>query len=392
MKGVAMSRSRGMTLTLAAAVATLVGLVGLRAFAQANAPSMPPVNDLPNPYQTIANYFKMPEGRTWGSTCAVDIDKDGTSLWVAERCGANSCLDATTRQMSNLDPILHFDGSGKLIKSFGAGMIIFAHGIFVDRDDNVWVSDGNDNAPPAPRGGAGTAAAAAGGAPASGGAAVPALLGPRPGATKGHQLFKFSPDGKLLMTLGKPGGAADPDYFYQPNDVLVAPNGDIFVSEIHSGGGSVLKFDKSGKFIKKWGKLGSGPGDFDIPHALAMDSQGRLFVGDRNNNRIQIFDQDGNFLDQWRQFSRPSGIFIDKQDNIYVADSESGSVSLNHNGWRRGIRIGSAKDGKVVAFIPDPETRDRPEFTGTSAAEGVAIDSRATSTARKLDRRRSRNT
>ena len=131
-----------------------------------------------------------------------------------------------------------------------------------------------------------------------------------------------------------------------------------------------MKFARDGKFIKTWGKKGSGPGEIDIPHALAMDSRGRLFVGDRNNNRIQIFDQDGNFLDQWTQFSRPSGIFIDHNDMIYVADSESESVAKNHDGWKRGIRIGSARDGSVTALIPDPVERT----TGTSAAEGVAVD------------------
>jgi sugar lactone lactonase YvrE len=313
-----------------------------------------PTNSLPSPYQTVKDWAKFPDGRMWGSTSAVEIDKDGKSIWVAERCGANSCLDRATGQMSPLPPILKFDPSGKLVKSFGEGMLIFAHGIFVDRDGNVWVTDGQDNAPQ----------------PAGGGA-------PAAGATKGHQVYKFSPDGKLLMTLGKPGGAAAPDYFYQPNDVLAAPNGDIFVSEGHGGenkNNRILKFSKDGKLIKTWGKFGTGPGEFDLPHALAMDSKGRLFVGDRNNNRIQIFDQDGKFLAEWKQFSRPSGLYIDKNDTLYVADSESGSVSRNHDGWKRGIRIGSAKDGKLIAFIPDPETRVRPEFTGTSAAEGVAAD------------------
>ena len=321
-----------------------------------------PTNSLPTPYQTIKDWAKLTEGRMWGSTSAVEIDKDGKSIWVAERCGQNSCLDRATNQMSPFPPILKFDPSGKLVKSFGEGMLIFPHGIFVDREGNVWVTDGQDNAPQAARG---EAAAPRGAGP----------IGPRPGATKGNQVYKFSPDGKLLMTLGKAGGAAEPDYFYQPDDVLVAPNGDIFVSEGHGAGNNrIFKFSKDGKLIKTWGKLGTGPGEFDQPHALAMDSRGRLFVGDRNNNRIQIFDQDGKFLAEWKQFSRPSGVYIDKNDVIYVADSESESVSRNHDGWKRGIRIGSAKDGKVTAFIPDPETRKRPEFTGTSAAEGVAAD------------------
>ena len=364
-----MSSARVLKLAIAMVGVLLIAASDVRLSGQM---ASQPTNDAPNPYQSIENYFKLPEGRTWGSTSAVEIDKDGRSIWIAERCGQNSCLDRASGQMSPLDPILHFDASGKLIKSFGAGMLIFPHGIFVDRDGNVWVTDGQDNAPLPQRGAGGAGGRGAAAARGSG------PIGPREGATKGNQVYKFSPDGKLLLTLGKPGGAAASDYFYQPNDVLVAPNGDIFVAEGHGAGNNrILKFDKTGKFLKEWGKLGTGPGEFDQPHALAMDSKGRLFVGDRNNNRVQIFDQNGTFIEEWAQYSRPSGLYIDKQDNLYVADSESESVSQNHNGWKRGIRVGRIKDGKngkVVAFIPDPETRSRPDFTGTSAAEGVAVD------------------
>ena len=132
----------------------------------------------------------------------------------------------------------------------------------------------------------------------------------------------------------------------------------------------VLKFDRTGKFITSFGKWGSADGDFDQPHALAFDSKGLLYVGDRNNNRVQVFDQNGKFIEAMYQFSRPSGIYIDRNDNLYVADSESKSVSRNHQDWLRGIRIGSLKDKKVTAFIPDP----RPDATGTSAAEGIVVD------------------
>jgi sugar lactone lactonase YvrE len=313
-----------------------------------------PTNSSPNPYRTVENWAKLPEGRTWGSTSAVYPDLDGKSIWVAERCGANTCIDSP-----NVDVVLKFDESGKLVKSFGAGLMIFPHGIFVDKDGNIWVTDGQDNLPRAARG------AAAATPPA----AAPAKI-------IGHQVFKFSPEGKVLMTLGRPGGnqpgaAAQPDSFYQPNAVLVVPNGDIFVSEGHGGANSrLIKFNKDGKFIKEIGKKGTAHGEFDQPHALAMDSRGRLFVGDRANNRIQILDQDGNFLEEWFQFSRPSGIFIDKQQNIYVADSESGSVSRTRTDWKRGIRIGKLSDGVVTAFIPD--TAENPP--STSGAEGIAVD------------------
>jgi DNA-binding beta-propeller fold protein YncE len=317
---------------------------------------MQPTNTLPNPYETVVGWARLPEGRTWGSTSAVDIDKDGVSIWVAERCQQNSCTG------SQLPAILKFDANGNLVKSFGAGILNFPHGIHVDRDGNIWVTDGQDNRTRGRRGG--------GAAPAT-----PPPPAPDPATIYGHQVFKFSPDGQLLMTLGAKGGARDTGYFWQPNDVLVAPNGDIFVAEGHSSAANsvarILKFDRTGKLIKTIGKFGNGPEDMDQPHALAMDSRGRLFVGDRSNNRILIMDQDGKLLDTWYQFSRPSGIYIDAQDRIYVADSESGSVGNGRpRTWTRGIRIGSAKDGSITAFIPDPAQSP----PSTSSAEGVAAD------------------
>jgi hypothetical protein len=311
----------------ALAAAALLSSSAVRLRAQAE---VQPVNSLPNPYQTISNWAKLPEGRAWGSTAGVSVDRQG-HIWVAERCGANTCAG------SDFDPILEFDSSGKLLKSFGARMFVFPHGITADKDGNVWVTDGQG------------------------------------GGGKGQQVFKFSPEGKVLMALGKPGFAGNaPDTFNQPSAVAIATNGDIFVADGHGGDSNarIVKFSKDGKFIMTWGKKGSGPGELNIPHALAFDSKGRLFVADRGNNRIQIFDQQGKFIAEWKQFSRPSGIFIDKNDTIYVADSESGSVAKDHAAWKRGMRIGSARNGSVTAFIPDPAEN----ATGTSAAEGVAVD------------------
>jgi hypothetical protein len=190
---------------------------------------------------------------------------------------------------------------------------------------------------------------------------------------KGYQVFKFNPDGKILMTLGKAGVASsDPGLFDEPTDIAVASNGDIFVTEGHSGGTAgndrISKFSRDGKFIKSWGRKGTGPGDLDAPHTVAIDSQGRLFVGDRNNNRIQVFDQEGRYLATWLQFGRPSGIAITRDDTMYVADSESWGP--DQPGWKKGIRIGSAKDGSVKYFIEDMESMTEDH----SGAEGVGVD------------------
>ena len=312
--------------TFVGAVVAAVAMSGRSAAAQ-------PANSQANPYRTVEGWAKMPDGRTWGATSAVDVAPDGRSIWVGERCGANTCAG------SSLPAILQFDEAGRLQKSFGAGMFVFPHGIHVDRGGNVWLTDarGRDG--------------------------------------KGHQVFKLSPEGKVLLVLGKAGVTGEgPDVFNQPSDVVVAASGDVFVADGHDEdtNARIVKFSKDGKFIKTWGKRGTAPGEFDTPHGLAFDSRGRLFVADRGNNRIQIFDQDGKFLAEWKQFSRPSGVYVDKKDVLYVADSESNSKT--NPGWKRGIRIGRARDGKVIAFIPDPEPD--PEKVVTSGSEGVAADAR----------------
>ena len=322
---------------------------------------VPPTNDLPNPYQTTAPWGKLPDGRKWGALNAVAVDNDGVSLWVADRCGANpdvppgaSPFQYDSCAGSLLAPVLKFDAAGNLLKSFGAGMFIFPHKIYVDRDGNVWVIDGRSLNERERK-------------------QYPQETG------KGHTVVKFSPEGKVLLTIGKAGVAGNPpDALTEPTSIAIAPNGEIFIAEGHSGQAPtakpdtvsrISKFTYDGKFIKSFGKLGTGPVEFRLPHDLAFDAQGRLFVADRGNMRLQILDQDGAFIDEWKQFGRPSGVYI-RDGIIYVADSESNGVAP-HPGWKRGIRIGSVSDGSVQYRIPDPL-----ELKGTSAAEGVAVDAK----------------
>jgi len=292
-------------------------------------------NDLPQPYGTTRDWGELPAGLQWAAVTAVEPSPDG-SIYVIHRCVANSCAGRSE------PPILKYDANGRLLKAWGQNMFVFPHGATVDRDGHLWVTDA--------RGENG----------------------------KGHQVFEFSAEGAVLMTLGKPGvSGSGPDLFDQPTDVVVSPtSGDIFVTDSHRNGKNnrVVKFTRDGRFIKEWGKKGSAPGELSEPHTIAMDSRGRLFVGDRENNRIQIFDQDGRVLDEWRQFGRPSGIYITRDDTIYVADSESGPDTGAHElpGIKKGIRIGSAKDGRVTAFIEDSEST-APDHSG---AEGVGVDLR----------------
>jgi DNA-binding beta-propeller fold protein YncE len=297
-------------------------------------PSKLPGIDFPDPYGPAASFGQLPPGRAWGGTTAVAVDRDGKSVWVFERCGGESCAE------SELPPILHFDPSGKLLASFGAGMFVFPHGITVDPEGNVWVADADGK------------------------------------NGKGHVVVKFSPAGKVLMTLGKPGMPGDaPGFFNRPTGVAIARNGDIFVADGHGGDSNarVVKFSKDGKFITTWGRKGSSAGEFDAPHAIAVDSQERVYVADRSNNRVQVFDAAGKFLADWRQFGRPSGIYVDAHDVIYVADSQTTDKTgcTPDPGCRHGIRIGRVADGSVEYFIPRPDG----DLVGP---EGVTVDAQGT--------------
>lgn len=292
---------------------------------------------LPNPYRTVENIVTMPAGRNMGSTNAINVDSKG-NIWVFERCGANSCANST------VDPILEFDSSGKLLRSFGAGEFVFPHGVIFDTDDNMWIVDA--------------------GVVENG---------------KGNQLFKYSPTGQLLLTLGRPGvRGTTPDLFNEPSDLAIAPNGDLYVADGHINTDSnrrIVHLSKDGKFIEAFGTKGTGPLQFDNPHSIALDSKGRIFVGDRTNNRVQILSPRGAFIAEWRQFGRPSGVRI-QNDILFVADSESRNIPGQYGynpGFHRGIYIGSVNDGVVTAFIPDPKPNGAASFP-----EGISLDKTGT--------------
>jgi len=301
---------------------------------------------LPNPYRIAEGWAQLPGGRSMGAVGKVVIDPDGRHVWAVVRCErledpsrfGDECRD------SKADPILQFSPEGKVVKSFGGGMFIWPHGLDVDKDGNVWVTD-----------------------------AVAVNRTPK-GDKRGQIVVKFSPDGKVMLTLGTPGEpGSDAKHFTSPSDVAVAANGDVFVADGHgdTGNNRVVKFAKDGTLVKAWGKSGWAPGEFHSLHAIAIDSRGRVFVGDRGNNRIQIFDQEGMSLTvPWTQFGKPSGIAFDAKDQIYVADSESDDVQ--NPGWEEGIRIGDAKSGWINAFILFPW--GDPRVTAGNGAEFVAVD------------------
>ena len=300
------------TMAALAIVATLA--TGPASFAQGG---------LPNPYRPVRGLADgggpfVPGGewamRPAGPPASMYVDVDGESIWAVIRCDETSplpvanggrfgidCLTSDNK-IKNIDTIFKFDPKGKIVKSFGRGMFIWPHGLLVDRDGNVWVTD------------------------AASQQAVD--MAAKAGVRAGHQVFKFSPDGKVLMTLGQAGVPGKDEYhFTSPSSVAVAANGDIFVADGHevNGNNRVVKYSKDGKFIKAWGKTGYAPGEFRTLHGIAIDSRGRVFVADRGNNRIQLFDQEGKHLSTWTQFGTPSGIAFDDKDQIYVGSCGAGA-------------------------------------------------------------------
>jgi len=265
----------------------------------------------------------------WGSSAGVERGPHG-EIWAIDRCGANSCDGSDKNPIVLLDP-----KTGKALRGIGAGLFVFPHGLSVDGHGNVWVTDG----------------------------------GISKDGSKGLQVIELSPEGKVLLRLGTAGQRGDDaTHFQSPSDVITAPNGDIFVTDGHAPiAGTVpagldmrvMKFDAHGKFLKQWGKPGSGPDELNNPHALALDSKGRLYVADRANSRILIFTQDGKRIAEWKQFGRPSGFYI-AGDRLYAIDADS--TEAIHPGWKKGVWIGSISKAMPDAFIPDEH-----------AGEGVVV-------------------
>jgi len=321
---------------------------------------------IPNPYPVATNQWgELPAGRTWGHTAGIDIDPTDGNIWAYERCGAGGGAaagpaDGTVNCDTNpVDPIFKFDrNTGEVLANFGAGIFTIPHGIHVDYDGNVWVTDFVANA----------------------------------SGTKGQQVHKFSPDGELLMSLGVAGQAGnDSGHFNGPNDVIVAADGSIFVSDGHAGQGMttaaaveegkqagqtgrIMKFAADGSFIKEWGQLGTAHGEFRTPHALEIDSQGRLWVADRGNHRLEIFDLEGNHLESRYSYGRISGIFITDDNLVYATDSESDP--FRHVNWIAGVRVGPLNEDRLIAFIPGYPDETRGYHS--TAGEGVAVDADGT--------------
>jgi DNA-binding beta-propeller fold protein YncE len=360
----ALSRLHWSVLGLGGALLLAPQNLDTRVQAQASAPNARPTTvgnpitgeGLPNPAPNVTrNWGQLPAGRKWGTTAGIDIDPMDGNIWAYERCGAGTAGGGPVDcDNTPVDPIFKFDRkTGAVLANFGKGVMVTPHGIAVDRQGNVWVTD---------------------------------FAGNKAG-TKGHQVHKFSPKGEKLLSLGVAGNAGNADgQFNQPNAVVVGPDGSIYVADGHDAQGMttpnavadgikrgatsrISKFAPDGKFIKSWGGIGLRHGEFRTPHALAFDARGRLWVADRGNHRIEIFDQNGTYLESRYMYGRVSGIFI-KGNTVYAIDSESGPY--NDPNRRDGVRIGALDEDRITGFIP-PFDRDDRVYQGT-AGEGVAVD------------------
>ena len=246
---------------------------------------LPPITN--TDYDISSTWFQLPAGMELGQPLAVAADGKGNLFLLRRRADP---------------PIIVFDRTGKYLRGWGEGMFGGQHSIDVDRNGFVWATDNTDN-----------------------------------------MIYKFSADGKLLTTIGKRGSKGDntsQDMFDGPSDIFIAPNGEMYITDGYRNS-RIVKLDKDGKFIRViGGTKGTEPGQFNLPHAVLMDSKGRLIVTDRLNGRVQVFDQQGNFIEQWADLGirQPSGLFIEPDDTLWVGDNSS-DIFLK------------MKDGKILETI-----------------------------------------
>ncbi len=252
-------------------------------------------------YELVADFFQLPPGANFIEVAGVAVNSKG-HIYVFHR-GAH--------------PLMEFDPAGKYVRSIGDDLFVTAHMVRVDSQDNIWTTD----------------------------------IG-------SHVVLKLSPEGRVLLPLGRmrlPGD--DAFHFNQPTDVAFDTAGNIYVADGY-GNSRVMKFDRGGNFLLAWGLKGSDPGQFDLPHTIAIDGE-RVYVGDRENARIQTFDTNGHFLSEWRTLGHPYGLFITPDHSIYMADGVAGRI----------LRLD--RDGKVVGSF-DGEPGRGPERR--SSPHAIAID------------------
>src|SRR5712692_1253938 len=242
-------------------------VVALGLFAIAGFPAEAQLPELP--YKPVPDFFQLPPGANFGEVPSVAVNSKG-HIFVFHR-GAQ--------------PLMEFDPGGKFIRSLGDDLFTRPHGLRVDRDDNLWITD----------------------------------IG-------SHLVLKLSPAGRVLMVFGRKGSAGESErQFNQPSDVGFGPAGEIYVTDGY-GNSRVVKFDRSGRFVKAWGTKGSAPGQFNLPHAVVVDTKGLVYVADRENKRIQIFDADGNFIREWTQAGSPWGLAFGSNQTLYIASGREERV------------------------------------------------------------------
>lgn len=266
-------------------------------------------------YEEAINWAQLPAGTTWQDMMSVDIDTKG-DIYVLQRTPSK---------------VMVFNAAGKYLRSWGDGLFPGAHGLRVDKQNNVWTTD-----------------------------------------RKLHVVRKFTRSGELLMTLGTAGVPGDNESKVSlngPADMVIGPNGDIFVADGESSNTRIVKYSKDGTFLKSWGSKGTEPGQLQTPHSIVMDARGRLLVANRGNKRVEIFDQEGTYLGQITNVGTPYGLFLTRDGILYVSDAakEGG-----------GLTVLDMQSGKILAeltgfFGPHMLTVDRKGAIYLALVKGKAL-------------------